>query len=138
MIWHIILMISVCNWDVILTSWTSPWQILNKHTIVYMLCSIWTSYHISHLRLSLGCDIALRNTFSQSKSTIVYMFNIRFVLYLTCQLFMHFLSKSRNFIKKNRASFYILNLSLLNFPFFLIKMENWAMINSIYKKMLYL
>jgi len=30
---------------------TSLYQILDKHTIIDMLCSKWTSYCISHLRL---------------------------------------------------------------------------------------
>ena len=51
---------------------TSCYQILGKHAIVYMFLSKWTSYGISHLNLHLQCDIALRNTFSQKKSTIVY------------------------------------------------------------------
>ena len=43
-------------------------------TIVVMFCSTWTSHRISHLRLHLWCEIALRNPFSQYKSTIVYTY----------------------------------------------------------------
>ena len=43
------------------------------HNIVNTFCSKWTSRRISHFRLHLRCDIALRNPFSQSKSTIVYI-----------------------------------------------------------------
>jgi hypothetical protein len=31
-------------------------RILDKHTIIDTFCSIWTSHHISHLRLCLRCD----------------------------------------------------------------------------------
>jgi hypothetical protein len=49
---------------------TSPWQILDKHTTVNMLCSKCTCHLISYLRLQdLWCDISVRYLFSQSKST---------------------------------------------------------------------
>jgi len=54
-------------------SLTSFRQILNKHTIVDMFYSKWTSHLISHLRLCLRLEIALRNPFSQDKSMIVYI-----------------------------------------------------------------
>jgi len=38
---------------------TSHYQILDKHTIIDMYCSKWTSHCISHFRLCLWCDIAL-------------------------------------------------------------------------------
>ena len=49
-------------------------QILDKHTILDMFRLKWTFHCISHLRLHLGCEIALRNPFSQNKSRIVYMY----------------------------------------------------------------
>ena len=49
----------------------SCYQILDKHTILDMFCSKWTSHNISHLWLCLRCDIALRNPFSKNKSTVV-------------------------------------------------------------------
>jgi len=55
-------------------SLTPRYQILDKHTIVNMFYSKWTSHRISRLRLRLRCDIALRNPFSQNKSTIVYIY----------------------------------------------------------------
>ena len=36
-----------------------------------MCCLKWTSHWVSHIRLRIQCDIALRNSFSQNKSTIV-------------------------------------------------------------------
>ena len=59
----------------------SPYQILHKHTIVYMFCSKRTSHCISHLRLLLGCNIALRNPFSQNKLALIY-------IYLCCTQFL--------------------------------------------------
>jgi hypothetical protein len=41
---------------------------------VIMSCSKWTSHHISHIRLHLQCDIAMRNIFSQSQWTMVYTY----------------------------------------------------------------
>ena len=35
----------------------------------------WTSHRISHHRRHLQCDIALRNPFSQNKSTMIYVYN---------------------------------------------------------------
>jgi len=49
----------------------SCYQILDKHTIIDMFCSIWVSHRISYFRVLLWCDIALRNPFSQNKSKIV-------------------------------------------------------------------
>ena len=50
---------------------SSPYLILDKHTIVDKFCWKWTCHGISHLRLRLRCDIALRNPFLQNKSIIV-------------------------------------------------------------------
>jgi len=61
---------------------TSSHQILDKHIIVDVFCSKWTSHRISHLRLCLRFEIALRNPFSQNKSTIVYIYWL--VFYLAC------------------------------------------------------
>jgi len=41
--------------------------------LVVMSCSKWTSHHISHIRLHLQCDIAMRNIFSQNQWTMVYI-----------------------------------------------------------------
>ena len=46
-----------------------------KHTIVYMFWSMWTPQRISHLRLCLWCNIALRNPFSENKSRIFYIYH---------------------------------------------------------------
>jgi hypothetical protein len=44
------------------------YQILYKHTIIYMFCSKCPSNSISHHKLQLQCDIAMRNPFLQNKS----------------------------------------------------------------------
>ena len=44
------------------------YQILYKHTIIYMFCSKCPSNSISHQRLQLQCDIAMRNPFLQNES----------------------------------------------------------------------
>ena len=53
-------------WNVI-SNVTSPWQILD------MLCLIWISHCILHLRIHIQCNIAMRNQFSQNRSMIVYI-----------------------------------------------------------------
>ena len=40
---------------------TSRYQVLDKHTIVDIICSKLTSHRMTHLTLHLRCDIALRN-----------------------------------------------------------------------------
>ena len=56
-----------------LTEITLP-LIINKNSIINKFCSKWISHRISHVGLCLRCDIALRNPFSQNKSTIVYIY----------------------------------------------------------------
>jgi hypothetical protein len=56
----------------LISNMTLHWQILDKHTIIDMLCSKWTSHCISQLIFCLLCDIAIRHPFSQNQSTIVY------------------------------------------------------------------
>ena len=51
-------------WFLMCISVTSPWQILHIHTIVDMFCLKWTSHCISHCR----------NLLWQNKSTIVYLY----------------------------------------------------------------
>jgi len=49
---------------IILTSLMSLWQIHDKHTMVDMFSSKWTSHQISYLRLCIQLDIApMRNPF---------------------------------------------------------------------------
>ena len=57
-----------------MTSLMLRYQIIDKHTSVDMFCSKWISHHISHLRVFLQLDLALRNPFSRNKSTIVYIY----------------------------------------------------------------
>ena len=45
----------------------SSYEILDKHTIVDVLCMKWTSHRISFL----GCEIVMKDALSQNKSTIV-------------------------------------------------------------------
>jgi len=52
---------------------TSPYQILDKHTIIDMFCPKWTSHIISHLRLHLQCNVAHRYPFSLSKSAVIFL-----------------------------------------------------------------
>ena len=67
--------LSLISNDVILTS---HYQILDKHVIIiYLICLKWTSHCISHLKLCLLWNIAMRNPFSQNKSTILYIFSLR-------------------------------------------------------------
>jgi len=40
---------------------TSRYQILDKHTVVDIICSKLTSHRMAHLTLRLRCDTALRN-----------------------------------------------------------------------------
>ena len=65
---------------------TSFYQILDKHTIVDVFCSKWTSHCISQLRVRLRCNISLRNPFTQSKSAVVYMYRQIFSLVLLLSL----------------------------------------------------
>ena len=52
------------------------WQSLDKHSMVDRFYSKWTP-HISHPRLLLQCDVAMRNPFLQNKSGIVYTYLIK-------------------------------------------------------------
>jgi hypothetical protein len=56
-----------------MSSLTTSHQILDKHTIVDIFCSKRTSKYISRLRFHLQSEIALRNPFSQNKSTILFI-----------------------------------------------------------------
>ena len=51
----------------LLMSPKSSYEILDKHTIVDVLCMKWTSHRISFL----GCEIAMKDALLQNKSTIV-------------------------------------------------------------------
>lgn len=45
-------------------------------SLIDMFCSEWTFHHISHLRVRLQCDIAIKNPFSQKQSTICSIYII--------------------------------------------------------------
>jgi hypothetical protein len=51
----------------LLMSPKSSYEILDKHTIVYVLCMKWTSHRIYFP----ACEIAMKDALSQNKSTIV-------------------------------------------------------------------
>ena len=57
------------------------WQSLDKHYMVDRFYSKWTP-HISHPRLLLQCDVAMRNPFLQNKSRIVMIWHLN--LWLSC------------------------------------------------------
>lgn len=59
-------------------------------TDVDIFCSKWTSHRILNLRLRLRWDIALKNSFSQNNSMIVYIF---IVMPLHCLSVFHFSHK---------------------------------------------
>ena len=93
--------------DITLMSLTSSWWILNKHSTVDKFCSKW----ISHLRFCLQWDIAMRNSFCQIQSIMVYIYNT------TCQhvfnLINHHFKRIYNFLWREK-----LKLPQLLFFFF--------------------
>jgi hypothetical protein len=58
----------------------TTWQTLSHNAVSntgrHVFCSEWTFHHISHLRVRLQCDIALKNPFSQKQSTIYSIYII--------------------------------------------------------------
>ena len=57
--------------DVCTRQYPLPWSKRDTNIlIVDLVCSKWTSCSISQLMVSFWCDIALKNTFLQKKSTI--------------------------------------------------------------------
>lgn len=67
----------------------SSYQILNKLTIINMLCSKWISHRFSHLKLHLRRDIVMKKPFSQNISTKVYI-NKYYVYFCMFDLFSFF------------------------------------------------
>ena len=86
--------ISMCNTvSLYLHYWHHPFgKIL---PLIDMCCLKWTSHWISHIRLHIQCDIALRNSFSQNKSTIVV--STVYTLYIYIVLGEHYFNSTECF-----------------------------------------
>jgi hypothetical protein len=59
-IWSVKCKTNILDFYVIITSLTSPWQLIVIF-IIDMFCSNWTPYRFSYLNLHLRCNSAIRN-----------------------------------------------------------------------------
>lgn len=59
--------VSMCSYEAL------HWHRLDTSYIIDMFCSKWNSYHLSHDRYRIRCDIALWNPFWQLKNDSIYV-----------------------------------------------------------------